>query len=770
MAYREYPQANRGMTQAFAGINDHEHISDGQWQDVLNMTCDEYPAAKTREKRKIVKMTGTATMSGGSTLVSVTEGGITTSYLKTPISDASALPAPPFAVKIDGNLYFVTEIMTGPYLRIEPGSNDVYTAVNAAYTAGKTGLTVYSFLLNGSATDAMAMDDKMVIATDAGWLHCGNKALELGGQIKKMAAMGRQIFTNNGYLTDIDLENKKGVLLNLFFEDSKITITPCNEESITKTIATTQPGTPSDGDYYYNITTNGLYRYSATQNDWISMAAPYTKMVIDKSCTTDVSELRAGDGVKYIYGEDTATSVIAVLPQVAASGNDAGSDGYIVLNAVHIRRGMLSVRIIRRMPVLDFVCEHNNRIWGCRYGKNDEDEFVNEIYASALGDPLNWFLFEGTAADSYVTSVGYPGQWTGCCECGKYVLFFKADRVFVVSGTEPSNFNYETIDDYGVQPGSERSLSVIDNRAYYKSEHGIMVIGTDAYPRCISRELGYDVWTNAIAGNDGRKYYISMQKGELRCTYVYDVEQGVWTRETDPVEGLAVFCRYKNNLIAVSSVREYFVSDLRLTYSEAKSAAVKAAVPLATWIERFYMTQIRIAWDLAQLKAESNESTIPDIIDYYEGKSDITTPADCKLFVDVECVERAAVIYTYVSNEKTTNMVLPGEALTSETEKDFCWFAETGRLGLNDPDEKCIRVIQIRVKSGAEAALKIKAKYDGDEDWSELRAENRGKTGTYRIAYSPVKRCDSYKLRFEGTGDTVIYSITIQQEDRGNNV
>ena len=57
----------------------------------------------------------------------------------------------------------------------------------------------------------------------------------------------------------------------------------------------------------------------------------------------------------------------------------------------------------RRVPDLDWLTEHNNRVWGC-------SSTENVIYACKLGDATNWFSYRGTAADSYAVTVGSDGS------------------------------------------------------------------------------------------------------------------------------------------------------------------------------------------------------------------------------------------------------------------------------------------------------------------------------------------------------------------------
>ncbi|MCQ4771898.1 hypothetical protein NE579_15845, partial [Intestinimonas massiliensis] len=74
------------------------------------------------------------------------------------------------------------------------------------------------------------------------------------------------------------------------------------------------------------------------------------------------------------------------------------------------------VMVRRKIPDLEYICESENRLWGCE-GHN--------IHASALGDPTNFFTFAGVSTDSYSVAVGSDGDFTGCAAYSGDVLFFK---------------------------------------------------------------------------------------------------------------------------------------------------------------------------------------------------------------------------------------------------------------------------------------------------------------------------------------------------------
>ena len=76
------------------------------------------------------------------------------------------------------------------------------------------------------------------------------------------------------------------------------------------------------------------------------------------------------------------------------------------------------VTLERKIPDMDFICESENRLWGC---SND----AQTIYASSMGDPTNFYVYEGLSTDSYALAVGTEGDFTGCCKLTSSVLFWQ---------------------------------------------------------------------------------------------------------------------------------------------------------------------------------------------------------------------------------------------------------------------------------------------------------------------------------------------------------
>ncbi len=170
---------------------------------------------------------------------------------------------------------------------------------------------------------------------------------------------------------------------------------------------------------------------------------------------------------------------------------------------------------------MDFVIEHNNRLWGCS-SKN------HEIYCSKLGDPTCWGDFQGISTDSWAVTVGSDGDFTGAAVYNGKVLFFKEDCLHTVYGTKASNFTLSTVKLRGVKKGCHDSLCISNGLLYYKAPEGIFVYNGTTSQKADAR-LGEDITLTAAACADDRKIYMLTSDGAAK---VYDCVHGCWSTET----------------------------------------------------------------------------------------------------------------------------------------------------------------------------------------------------------------------------------------------
>lgn len=842
---------SRYMISSFDGLNVHERIGDGQWSDMLNMTADEYPTAKTRGKRiklgrveeKLFegdKVFFAYLLKNGDWAESLEESDGIEIYYSALDNDAEfeRLNAfdTPFYLKINFKRryepgmsepvedpkeykFFVTEKKTyeaergvgfvvkrDAFGRDEEYYEFYYRNSAALVTQGESfEISSVVSMFPGKPVDAAVVDDKIFIACNTGIVAQGENAVDVGQEIKQIVPFGRDLFISpGGYLLKNDFSDLTPVRL---YASMLCDVTLCNSESedIEFDSSDTVPENPENGAYRLDTTNNGLYRYSAIDEMWRAVTEQYIKFSIKDIDGEDggirnllnFGIFKAGDAL-LATGSDGENTIEEnfIVHSVGADGSYMTVEGYI--------KPKQSMEWIfeRRLPVFDFVCEHNNRIWGCRYGENDKGEFVNEIYASALGDPTNFFVFEGTAADSYMASVGHAGEWTGCISTEEYVLFFKRDAVFIVSGSTPGTFTVAKIGKIGVQKGSEKSLKEIGGYVYYKSDHGFMRINPGGFPMLISSELGADNKTNAIAGTNGTKYYISLSENGERKMFIYDISLGAWSKEDEPTDNLCAFVTYRNDLLAIGGKENPVTAKLYKAFdSEAAENLrpkredygtfdfVQFYADLLKWAARVTMAKIfgslsyfavrHLIYEMGKGKEFSDISEVPE--ERVQALYDSLTGALYYLKKEhVYCCD-AEIVFVNAGRRPEKDMLklcyytayLEEATITPDemnAENEVQWSAETGVLGLSEPDFKRIREIQIRIKADSKATFKTEIMTDESGKWQELYSHTKGKAGTNRIVYSPAERIETFRLRFSGIGETVIYSITYTTENGGNYV
>lgn len=196
----------------------------------------------------------------------------------------------------------------------------------------------------------------------------------------------------------------------------------------------------------------------------------------------------------------------------------------VFTNNLFLEDSAQNIKMERKIPDLDWLCENENRLWGCK---------GDEIFATALGNPFRWNNFDGTAMDSYGVSVGSDGDFTGAYSYGGYPIFFKEDAIHKMYGDKPSNFQAMASATSGLEKGSHKSLAVAGELLFYMTRTGI-VSYSGGVPTPVSLALGNADFSNAVAGSDGRRYYVSVQEnGSGWVLYVYDTWLGVWHKEDE---------------------------------------------------------------------------------------------------------------------------------------------------------------------------------------------------------------------------------------------
>lgn len=86
------------------------------------------------------------------------------------------------------------------------------------------------------------------------------------------------------------------------------------------------------------------------------------------------------------------------------------------------------------------------------------------------------------------------------------------------------------------------------------------------------------------------------------------------------------------------------------------------------------------------------------------------------------------------------------------------WEAETGLIGLEDPDRKSLHSLQIRIQLWPDSEAEVCVEYDSSGVWQFACALRGVGTGTYTMPVKP-RPCDHLRLRLRGKGEMRLLSI-----------
>lgn len=235
---------------------------------------------------------------------------------------------------------------------------------------------------------------------------------------------------------------------------------------------------------------------------------------------------RPGDGVTISGCNVKANRKTAIIREI--EGNALRFSEYcftIPDDAESYQEKIGGISIERRVPDLDFVFEHNNRLWGAA-GKT--------IWASKLGDPLNWYVLgDGLSTDAWMLETQTAGDFTGGCSYAGYPTFFKEDARFIIYGTTPQAFQTYEIKMPGPAPGTWDTLGAAGGVLFYLSRSGMMAYRSEGYPESLNDIIG-KAEAGMLAASNGRQYMIKLLVDGQWSLYHYDGDRGIWHREDDP--------------------------------------------------------------------------------------------------------------------------------------------------------------------------------------------------------------------------------------------
>lgn len=261
-------------------------------------------------------------------------------------------------------------------------------------------------------------------------------------------------------------------------------------------------------------------QYRIVQNISYSADSGVYEVANDLITVTNVLEdvfatLSEGDVVE-ISGCDT-------LPQNNISSKIISKNG----NTLIFADGTFSegteeceIFIQRKIPDFNCICSYENRLWGCE---------GNTVYASALGDASNFFVYNNLSTDSYTVSSNSAGDFTACISYGNSCLFFKENSCYKLYGNRPSNFQLSESFGGGIRREDARSLVNAGGKVFFKGNGGVYAF-YGGIPQCISDKLGNLTMENCVAGSEGKLYYLSADTENGREEFVWDIEKSLWSK------------------------------------------------------------------------------------------------------------------------------------------------------------------------------------------------------------------------------------------------
>lgn len=487
------------LTDTFGGYNHNYKIGDGEFHDMKNLTSDYYPLMGNRAARSLIQ-------SG----VFATIGGIT--------ADG------------DGDLYVIGRKAT-----------DTATAVTKLYKIYKYG---------GYAT----LEDVSAIAKNGDTVG----SLVFPQTVKQQMC----IFNNELVIfpkqVKVSLTKKSGNYewselgaafaafpLTADEETPTIAIRACDGDGnlISGFASATAPESPTDGFIWIDTANDSIVWKKYASSQWISMSDVYVRICITyKKADAVDSPFEAGDAVEIstLVANDRFTSEIDGTHTIQKQWYEYNSGYYqmffVIIGVISTDREMNvsgdEFYMERKIPLMDFVVQSQNRLWGCRYQEaSASSDGINEIYACKLGDAANWNVYQGISTDSYTASCGTLGKFTGAANVNGYPIFFKENcyhKVYV-SSTGAHQIQDKAIN--GVQDGCSGSVAMVGDICYYKSRAGIVAFdGSATYST--GDNLGDIRYTEAVGGSANDKYYISMKDSSGQWTiFAYDTSKSLWHKE-----------------------------------------------------------------------------------------------------------------------------------------------------------------------------------------------------------------------------------------------
>ena len=367
---------------------------------------------------------------------------------------------------------------------------------------------------------------------------------------KSLVSMGANVivFPDKKIINTLKTEEGQFVVQSLevehYFENAGAYMKSNGENVSSASSGSILPTNPTDGQYFIETGETAVVKqFSEALGRWATHAS-YLYINFGEA-----HGFNRGDAVK-IECEAITGYLTAQKSFVISDATDTSITVQCTYKNKMSALSNLDITVKRVLPDMDFIIESNNRLWGCHYGLNADGEMINEIFASKLGDPFNWYYFANTSIDSYYVSLGADGEFTGAVNYQGTPVFFRQNCIHRILGDYPAQYQIKTLEGYGVRKGCHKSISVMNDIVYYLSPMG-MVMYNGGIPVSIAEPFGNIKYTDCVSGDIGNSLYCSMKdENDKWNMFVFDDSSGRWHREDDL--RAADFCIHGDELLCVS--------------------------------------------------------------------------------------------------------------------------------------------------------------------------------------------------------------------------
>lgn len=186
------------------------------------------------------------------------------------------------------------------------------------------------------------------------------------------------------------------------------------------------------------------------------------------------------------------------------------------------------------MPNIRYATVHLSRLYGVMGPAKGKEP--DRICVSGYNNYANWDVdTDGDYSEAHAwisaaqSNIRATGAFTGITTYLNSVVAFKKDYMHeVVGSSNPFRIN----DVFSEGAVDNRTIVEVDGILFFVSEDAVKVY-TGGNPRVMSYKLGIDRFNNAVAGTDGRKYYLYAEDAAgKKHLFAYDTLVMQWAEET----------------------------------------------------------------------------------------------------------------------------------------------------------------------------------------------------------------------------------------------